>query len=297
MKKIVSLFMALVLMLSIAMPTSATESTTEVVDTPFSFYNADGEIVTVIVSHADTAATAKVYVDGTLTQQAVADSSTKTITTNVYDLSTTTRNSPNTETGSMGEFTTYTVHMPVSTESIAVVAPETQSRYLVNEPVDNSGLSASGYGDGYYSLGTYGGFYYAPDVYGYLYRSYTRTYDGETHTWTWGPSDTLAAITAYLSSLGHPVALIISMLLFGAGEYLAYTQSIKLATYTYNYNYRVRVYGAIHYTAYRNITYWRIDNVTEGTTRWEQKRFNHGFSMANSEMVKLGIDNYLLSIQ
>lgn len=158
-------------------------------------------------------------------------------------------------------------------------------------------LSPSGYNDGYYSLGSYGGYSHAPDVYGYLYRSYTRTYDGETKHWSWSAGDTLGAISAYISLFGGPVSAIISILLFTGAEVLAYNQSVDLATYTYDYRYRVRVYGAIHFTTERNITYWRIDNVTVGTTKWEEKSFNYGFSMANSEMVKTGIDNYLLSIQ
>lgn len=43
----------------------------------------------------------------------------------------------------------------------------------------------------------------------------------------------------------------------------------------------------------RNITYWRIDNVTENKTEWERKSFNSGFTMSNSQMIKFGIDNYL----
>jgi len=96
---------------------------------------------------------------------------------------------------------------------------------------------------------------------------------------------------------GGPVSAIISVLLFTAAEVLAYNHSIELATYTYDYYYKVRVYGAVYFTTYRNITYWRIENVETGTTKWDEKRFNDGFSLPNTEMVKAGIGEYLLSIQ
>ena len=78
-----------------------------------------------------------------------------------------------------------------------------------------------------------------------------------------------------------------------ATNYVDYRQSVRLATYDFHYTYRVRVSGAVHFITHRNITNWRIENVTEGRTTWERKSFNSGFSMANVEMVKAGIDRYL----
>ncbi len=196
----------------------------------------------------------------------------------------------------MNGFSTSIVHSPISNETIAIETTATQARSINDEPVDNTGLPPSEYFDGYCYLGASGGYYYAPEVFGYLYRRYTCTYDGETHYWSWGVGDTLGAISAYIALYGGPVSAVISVLLFAVGEVLMYNQSVELATYTYDYHYRVRVNGPVRFTTQRNITYWRIDNVTEGTTKWEQKRFNYGFSLMNSEMVKVGIDNYLETI-
>lgn len=275
----------------------AAENVSDTNDTMFSYCNDVGEIVTISISHTDTIAMAKVYVDGILDQKAIADATTKSIETEIYDLSSISSRSIQPQKGTMNGFTTSVVHLPVSAEKIDITNTVVQARSIYDEPVDNSGLSSSGYNDGYYFLGSHGGYYYAPDVYGYLYRSYTSTYDGETKHWSWSAGDTVSAISAYISLFGGPVSAIISVLLFTTAEVLAYNQSVDLATYTYDYRYRVRVYGDIYFTTERNITYWRIDNVTEGTTKWDEKSFNYGFSMANSEMVKAGIDDYLVSIQ
>lgn len=297
MKKIVSLLLVFVLALSMSTTAFATENSSAVGNTMFSYYNDEGEVVTVSISRTDTTATSKVYINGVLTQKAIADAVAKTIETEIYDLSASSRNSNQTVKSVMNDFVTSVIHVPVSTEKISVANIVVQSRSIFDEPVDNSGLSSSGYGDGYYYLGSYGGYYYAPEVYGYLYRTYTRTYDGETKYWSWSAGDTLGAISAYIALFGGPVSAILSVLLFTAAEVLLYNQSIELATYTYDYYYKVRVYDTVHFTTQRNITYWRIENVETGTTKWEEKRFNYGFSMANTEMVKAGIDNYLLSIQ
>lgn len=297
MKKIVSLLLTCILVFSMSVNAFATECLSVAADTTFSYYNDEGEIVTVVTARTSDTAISKVYINGILTQKSIANASTKTIDTEIYDLAQCSRNSGQAVKSMMNDFATSVVHAPVSDERISVSNIEVQSRSVDNEPVDNTGLSSSGYGDGYYYLGSCGGLYYAPEVYGYLYRTYTRTYDGETKHWSWGAGDTVSAISAYIGLYGGPVSAIISILCFTAAEVLAYNQSVDLATYTYDYNYRVRVYGAVHFTTYRNVTYWRIDNVETGVTKWEEKSFNYGFSMANTEMVVAGIDNYLMSIQ
>ena len=297
MKKIVSLLLSFVLVFSMSTTALATDNLSTAGDMIFSYYNDEGEIVTIVITRTDTTATSNVYINGVLSQKAIANATTKTIDTEIYDLTMSSRNSGQAVKGEMNGFTTSVIHAPVSTERINIADVEVQSRSIYDEPVDNTGLSSSGYGDGYYYLGSYGGFYYAPEVYGYLYRTYTRTYDGETKYWSWDVGDTLGAISVYITLFGGPVSAILSILVFTAQEKLAYDQAIELATYTYDYHYKVRVYGTVSFTAERNITYWRIDNVETETTKWEEKRFNYGFSMANTEMVKFGIDEYLSSTQ
>ena len=291
MKKIISFCLAMVLIISSSTTAFAVEFVESPTDTTFSYYNDDGEIITVSVSNQGNVVNSKVYVDGILTQFSVLDTIDKTIITEIYDLPANARSADIGQTGNMDGFSTTYIHCPVSSERINVDDITVQTRALVDEPVENRGLAASGYGDGYYSLGTYGGFYYAPEVYGHLYRTYSQPTITDAKYYTWDVGTALSVISAYIGALGGPVQLVVSLLFFGGAEYLSYRASIELATYTFNYDYKVRVYGAVKYTAYRNITYWKV---TKGSDyAWEQKSFNHGFSMGNQEMVKVGIDNYL----
>lgn len=258
-----------------------------------SFVSQDGDNIHVATDTIDDNATAKVYVNGVLAQKSVANGSTKSIVTEVYDKDETSSRSSSGSTSYINDFVSTTIHKETSLETIDIARTVSRAASIYDEPVDNTGLSSSSNGDGYYFLGSAGGYYYAPDVYGYLFRDYTRTYDGETHYWSWGAGDTLSAIGAYISLFGGPVNAIIGILVFTGSEVLMYNQSVNLETYTFDYNYKVRVYGDEHFTTNRNITYWKISNTTTNATKWDQKSFNYGFSMNNGEMIKAGIDNYL----
>lgn len=300
MKKIVSLLLVVVILLTFSSSAIAAENTVATPGNIFSYYDDNGDIVTVVVSRSNMSATSKVYVNGVLTQKSIADAATKTIETEVYDIVTNTHSASQTtnqiESRNMNGFSNTVRHLPLSSERISTNNASVQTRASIyNEPVENDGLYPSGYGDGFSYLGSYGGFYYAPEVYGYLYRAYRKTYDGETKYWSWDAGDTLSAISAYISLFGGPVSAITGLLVFAAGEILAYYQAIDLDTYTFDYHYIVRVYEENCFTAQRNITYWYIYHRQSGTEKWVEKSFNYGFSMANTEMVKFGIDNYLAS--
>ena len=230
---------------------------------------------------------------GVLTQFSVANANTLEITTECYGQVETTKASTLQNTGEMGKFKTSITYLPVSGETIAGNVEILAARGINDEPVDNTGLTPAWFGGNYYFLGSHGNTYAAPNVYGYLFRKYTSTYDGETRCWSWGAGATLSAIGAYIALAGGPVSAIVSLLIFTSAEVLAYSQAVELATYTSHYDYEVLVYNEVHFTTYRNITYWRIDNVTEGTMKWEQKKFNYGFGMANSEMVNTALANYI----
>ena len=293
MKKIISLL----LVFSLIVPICATANDEYTISGDnsecFSIYSAEGDEIIVVTNRTDDAAIAKVYMDGVLKQCSVANANTLQITTECYGQTETTNTNARQNTGEIGEFKTIVTHLPISGETIARDVEIRAVRDINDEPVDNTGLSSAYFDSNYYFLGSHGNTYAAPNVYGYLFRTYTSTYDGETHHWSWGAGDTIGAISAYISLLGGPVSAIVSLLIFTGGLVLAYNQSVMLATYTFHYDYQVRVYGDIHFTTYRNITYWRIDNVTEGTTKWDRKKFNFGFTMANSEMVNAALANYI----
>lgn len=297
MKKITSLLLAVVLVFLTVIPVFAAEGVHENDSEIFSYYNNQGETVTIAIVRTDTTATSKVYVDGVLTQKSTANAISKTIDTEIYDLSVSSQKRVAAIRGTSNGFETSVIHVPVSNEKIDTANVEVRSNPLYNEPVDNTGLILSGMGDGYYFLGAEGDYFFAPGVYGYLYRTYTKTYDGPTKYWSWGPGDTISAISAVISLFGGPVSAIIGVLAFTAAEVLAYRQAIELETHTFDYHYKVNVYGDVHFTAQRNITYWKIENTTEQIVKWEQKYFNYGFSLPNSEMIYIAVNNYIVSTQ
>lgn len=293
MKKIISLLLVVSLFVPIYAIANDENTISGSYSECFSISNTEGNKIIVVTNRTDDTATAKVYVDGVLTQYSVANANTLEITTKCYGQIETTKVNPEQNTGEMGRFKTSVTYLPVSGETIGENIEILAVRGINDEPVDNTGLTPAWFGGNYYFLGSYGNTYAAPNVYGYLFRKYTSTYDGETRYWSWGAGDTLSAIGAYISLAGGPVSAIISLLVFTTAEVLAYSQAIELATYTFHYDYEVLVYNEVYFTTYRNITYWRIDNVTEGTMKWERKRFNYGFGMANSEMVNTALANYI----
>ncbi len=296
MKKITSLLLAVVFVFLVAIPAFANESLHEGDSEIFSYYNNQREIVTVVIVRTDAAATSKVYIDGVLTQESTANAITRTIDTKIYDLSASSQKRAEAIRGTSNGFETSVIHAPVSNEKISTAYVGVQSRSVDDEPVDNTGLFSSGYGDGYYFLGA-AKYDVAPEVYGYLYRTYTKTDDGPTKYWRWGLGETISAISAAVSLFGGPVSAVLSILAFTATQVLAYEQALELETNTFDYHYKVNVYGEVHFTAQRNITYWKIGNTTAGTVKWEEKSFNYGYTMANWQMIYSAVNNYLMSIR
>lgn len=300
MRKFISMILVFTIILSFTSSVYASELIRLDNNDSFSFYN-KGKLVTVKIRRMRNLAISEVYFDGVLSQKSTASTTTNNINTNLYDLSSPIKyNATKVMVSRIGNFNSVTTHETVSgirlDEQIDNNIAKSVSRSITDEPVDNVGLSQSNFGGGYYYLGEYGGFYYAPDVYAQLHRKYTQKYDGETKTWRWGANESIGAISVYLSLfLGSTtlIGLIVGLLFFTAQGILAYAQSIKLATFSFYYTYMVTIKYKSFYSAWRDKTYWKIENTTEGTTKWELKNFNGGFGVSNTEMIKAGIDNYL----
>ncbi len=81
MKRVVSLVLSVVLVFLLPFTAFAADANSMDDGTTFSYYNEAGEIVTVVITRATNTAISEVYVDGILTQRAVADAATKTIET------------------------------------------------------------------------------------------------------------------------------------------------------------------------------------------------------------------------
>lgn len=303
MKKFLCLILSSILTFTLVVPAFGAEVTYP--ESTFSFVNDLSEVVTVKTSRRNNTSTAKVYVNGRLTQSSVADGNTMSVKTKIYELSASdvTPTSVQSDTRLVNGFTIHTSRVAASNETIPienVMRERSSSSVFYDEPADNTGLVLSVYNDpNYYCLGRYGNLYYAPDVYGLLYRKIvSRTYNGRTKYWQWGIEETLSTISAVVSLVLDPtkISFIIAIIEFTSSNVIAYAQAVSLDTYTFDYDYRVRVSGEIHFTAQRNITFWYGYNQTTGEGSYEQKRFNSGFSSTNSELVRAGIDHYLESI-
>ena len=192
-----------------------------------------------------------------------------------------------------------TTERPVDSNPVMLDTYSTpQVRYrepsIYNEPVDNTELyiSMNYQGQIYYLIGSATDSF-APEVVASLHRTYTETYEGETKYYTWNAGTTVSAIVSVLASLQNAVRdAIIGLLEFFAGEALAYKTTISLATHTFDYTYQGLVNGEFYYTGARNITYWRIDNVTENTVKWVHKRYNYGYGGSNQDMIRATVENY-----
>lgn len=126
-----------------------------------------------------------------------------------------------------------------------------------------------------------------------LHRAYTSTHLGNTKYYSWNIGTAASAISAAITLISvNLVGTVLAVLQLAAGEYLNYNASVELATFTHDYTYKGLVNGQIYYTANRNITYWRVDNITTGATQWKQKRFNYGFGGSNQDMVRMTAEIY-----
>ena len=294
MKKVISLIMVVILLFSLASIALAHDLSANEKTSTFSFYNENQELVTVLTVTNGKTSTVKVYVDGVLAQRAIADADTKTVHTEIIGAPETLRAALPAEPKSANGFISTISYSNESPEKIKIDANTVRSDYVTSgEPVDNEGLSLSNYQDGYYFLSSYGGFNSAPDLTGYLFRVYASIYEGDTLYWRWGAGETISAISAVVSLAGGPVSAVISVLAFTGALVLSYTQAVELETYTHHYFYRVRVEGEICFETERNITYWYVHNTQTGEDTWEEKRFNYGYTMGNSEMVSSAITYYL----
>lgn len=194
---------------------------------------------------------------------------------------------------------------------VAYIEPENSSDMLVDtsaeasadmlasafsdEPVDNTGLTASGYSDGYYTLGS-AKFTYS-SARGYLYRKYGTSYAGETSTWKFDAGTALSAIITYVEAVATGgSSAVLSVLFFTAENVLAYSAATKLETLKFTYNYRVRIDSGnmgIYFTPQRVKTYWKATNSSAQKVNYTQKSSDGGNAGSNSDFVRAGIDNYL----
>jgi len=165
---------------------------------------------------------------------------------------------------------------------------------LIDEPVTDSGLQDSVYGDGYKFLGSTGVYYF--DDLGYLFRKISSMTKHESHRFTFTTGTAVSTILGVVLSVftggSWTASAIVGILSTSGGVLVDYFRG-TFDYRTYHYLYRVRIKGEVWFSTYRNISYWTSYSDYSGTYKFKQKSFNHGFSQSNFEMVKAGIDKYL----
>nr|WP_154957928.1 hypothetical protein [Paenibacillus xylanexedens] len=166
---------------------------------------------------------------------------------------------------------------------------------ILNEPVTDDGLVDSIYGDGYKFLGSSGVWYF--DDPGYLFRKIGLMTKHEAHQFTFtagtAVSTILSIVVGAFTGGAWSTVVITSLLITGSGALIDYFRG-TFDYRTYNYLYKVRVKTKTSFEAYRNISYWVSYSDSTASLRFKQKNFNHGFSPANFEMIKAGIDKYMV---
>ena len=185
-------------------------------------------------------------------------------------------------------------------ESVRANSNVTVLRALYSEPVDNTGLESAGMQgyEGYYYLGHDSLWGYT----GYLYRSFSESFQGNMTRYVWSKGTTksaihaaIATVTAFTVTGALPVILaaLTALLLWDDFATLLYEQSAKVDVWRVTHNYRVRVNGKQTFSTYRIRDYWWIKNETTGEGRYEFKTFIDGFSPANPEIIRFGIEKYV----
>lgn len=260
----------------------------------YSFSNPDGTTFRIETTNQLGNTNVKVYINDIFSQESTYSELTGTITTNTYDADGHVTSCTDTALSSMLSIITsppeYDINAIVPVDPIGGSYP---NRSIHNEPVDNTGLTHTFYLNGklYYYLGS-GTDFFAPNVLARLHRTYTSTLTGQTRYFQWTTEMTMSLISLAVASFFGPEATVMALLDFTADGYLAYYNAVKIDTYIFDYTYQVTVDDVSYFTATRNITYWDIENITTNNAKWEQKTFNHGFSMGNQEMIRMGIEAY-----
>ena len=168
---------------------------------------------------------------------------------------------------------------------------------------DQAILSGGAVYDGYRAMGNRG-FIYAPNIYGYLQRQNSgilRTDYSNRFSFSAGTSISTAAsiIVAAVTSAGWALAVSLVVAMIGPiSDVIDYDWSVQFEKRTYKWSYRVRLNsntGQIIYTAFRTKDYWKSYNEATGEAQFEYagSRYDDGFLLSNTEMIKAAIDSYL----
>ncbi len=187
--------------------------------------------------------------------------------------------------------------VPLSTDYVGSETFELNSAGMQKE------LPGASFFDTYCAMGSRGGYYYAPTVYGFLQRknmgieevNFSRRFDFDEGT-TIGTAASI--IKAFIENQGLMILLEVALALLDPAQSVVDAWSVEFEKRTYKWNYRVRLnsnMGEIIYTTYRTRDYWKSYNIATGVPIYEYagSRYDDGFLLANTELIKAAIDSYL----
>lgn len=183
-------------------------------------------------------------------------------------------------------------------ERTAVAAASTTPMNIVAAPMDNTGLKASGYNDGYYYLSE-STISTIPGIVGKLYRKYTSKDKGLQDRWVWGTKQTVSAMSniiamTYAIYTANAVQIVLSILAI-SDNVAEFTQTVETRYYHFDYRYKVRVGSPVYFATDRQKYYWKIFNVNTGRYEWiEEVAARDGFLDTDMAMIKNGIEEYWL---
>lgn len=273
----------------------------------YSFVDEYGHIIDCVVEEDSVNCIAKIYDNKVLIQSSRFNFKENTMYNQIYDGETDISSySSEPEINQDNGYKQITTHLeksderlddtitPLSSQSEPVTeSTDITARALINEPVDNTGLSPSWYGDGYYHLGDAA--YYNPSIKGELFRKYTTRYLGETKYHKWLKGEPLSELAAWLTLIksATPVEALLNILVYTTKKICSYDQAIYAETIGFDYTYCVRVNQSVYFSTNRYSSYWKFKNDTINKVTWDQKQFLGGFGANNHEMTKAGVDEYI----
>lgn len=273
----------------------------------YNFVASDGNIIKSIIDFNNEGSIATTYINGIKAKYGIYDRKSDVITT--YDIIT----DSNTETEIMQLTSQKTIKEILERDGNSTpekltgvnVAPSKKIRlsdasiqpnFTYFEPVDNTGLEPSVYGDGYYFITSANPLYWSPDTSGFLFRYYyVSNTDNVVNFWSY-MGDEYQTILLMLGNILNNLTLenlFITVLDFGINMVLDYSQYGTSERATHYNQYRVRVNMDIQFIPYRSIRYWAAINNTTGTANYEQDTFLSGFSQGNLDMIRIGCENFL----
>lgn len=277
-------------------------------------YSDDGTVMDIITEENDSEVIIKNFNDGVLAEQSRRKVGENVIYNEIFDLESENDMGDPQKIESNG-ITIFVTHCKRSDEKLneiqkerlsetnelkvegtAIAAASTKPMNVVGAPMDNTGLKASGYNDGYYYLSE-STISTIPGVVGKLYRKYTPKNKGVQKRDVWDVGATVTSIASlvqvvYNIASGKAVSVVLAVITF-SNNVVKVKQTVETQYHHFDYRYKVRVGSPVYFATDRQRYYWKIFNVNTGQYEWiEEVAAKDGFLDTDMAMIKNGIEEY-----